>query len=94
MLEQGEIEDAEAYMENRRLELVENGHNIRKINQAYFAFHGLYADGPASTSPLARQIWELRQQSTDAGHLVKTLQTISDYDEFLTLLDERSIARE
>ncbi len=94
LLEQGEIEDAEAYMENRRLELVENGHNIRKINQAYFAFHGLYADGPASTSPLARQIWELRQQSTDAGHLVKTLQTISNYDEFLTLLDERSIARE
>ena len=94
LLEQGEIEEAEVYMESRRLELVENGHNIRKINQAYFAFHGLYADGPASTSPLARQIWELRQQSTDAGHLVKTLQTISNYDEFLTLLDERSIARE
>ena len=94
LLEQGEIEEAEDYMESRRLELVENGHNIRKINQAYFAFHGLYADGPTSTSPLARQIWELRQQSTDAGNLVKTLQTISNYDEFLTLLDERSIARE
>ncbi len=94
LLEQGKIDEAEAYMESRRLELVENGHNIRKINQAYFAFHGLYADGPASTSPLARQIWELRQQSTDAGHLVKTLQSISNYDEFLTLLDERSIARE
>ena len=94
LLKQGEIEEAEAYMESRRLQLVENGHNIRKINQAYFAFHGLYADGPSSTSPLARQIWELRQQSTNAGHLVKTLQTISNYDEFLTLLDERSIARE
>ena len=94
LLEQGKIDEAEAYMENRRLELVENGHNIRKLNQAYFAFHGLYADGPSSTSPLARQIWELRQQSTNAGHLVKTLQTISNYDEFLTLLDERSIARE
>lgn len=94
LLEQGEIEKAEAYMENRRLELVENGHNIRKLNQAYFAFHGLYADGPSSTSPLARQIWELRQQSTDAGQLVKTLQAISNYDEFLKLLDQRSIARE
>ena len=94
LLEQGEIEEAEAYMESRRLQLVENGHNIRKLNQAYFAFHGLYADGPSSTSPLARQIWELRQQSTNAGHLVKTLQTISNYDEFLTLLDDRSIARE
>ena len=94
LLEQRKIEEAEAYMEDRRLQLVENGHNIRKINQAYFAFHGLYADGPSSTSPLARQIWELRQQSTDAGQLVKTLQTISNYEEFLTLLDERSIARE
>ena len=94
LLEQGEIEEAEDYMENRRLILVENGHNIRKINQAYFAFHGLYADGPSSTSPLASQIWKLRQQSTDAGALVKTLQTISNYDEFLTLLDERGIARD
>ena len=94
LLERGEIEEAEAYMESRRLELVENGHNIRKLNQAYFAFHGLYADGPSSTSPLARQIWELRQQSTHAGDLVKTLQTISNYEEFLALLDERSIARE
>lgn len=94
LLKQGEIEEAEAYMESRRLKLVENGHNIRKINQAYFAFHGLYADGPSSTSPLARQMWELRQQSTDAGHLVKTLQSISNYDEFLALLDERSIARD
>ena len=94
LLEQGKIDEAETYMEDRRSELVENGHNIRKINQAYFAFHGLYADGPSSTSPLARQIWELRQQSTDAGHLVKTLQTISNYDEFLALLDERGIARD
>ena len=94
LLEQGEIEQAEAYMETRRLELVENGHNIRKLNQAYFAFHGLYADGPSSTSPLARQIWKLRQQSTDAGDLVKTLQTISNYEEFLALLDERGIARD
>ena len=94
LLEQGRIAEAETYMEDRRSELVKNGHNIRKINQAYFAFHGLYADGPSSTSPLARQIWELRQQSTDAGHLVKTLQTISNYDEFLALLDERGIARD
>lgn len=94
LLEQRRIEDAEDYMEARRLELVENGHNIRKINQAYFAFHGLYADGPSSTSPLARQIWELRKQSTDAGHLVKTLQTISNYEEFLMILDQRSISRE
>ncbi|MYA60760.1 MAG: hypothetical protein F4X40_09470, partial [Chloroflexi bacterium] len=71
LLEDGKIEEAEAYMENQRKILVENGHNIRKLNQAFFAFHGLYADGPASTSPLARQMWDLRQQSANAGELIK-----------------------
>ncbi len=94
LLEMGQIEEAEAYMEARRKVLVDNGHNIRKMNQAYFAFHGLYADGPASTSPLARQMWDIRQQVGNAGELVKTLQTISNYDEFLTLLDQRNIERE
>ena len=93
LLQKGKIQEAEAYMEDSRRILVENGHNIRKINQAYFAFHGTYADSPSSTSPLASQIWELRQQSTNAGQLVKTLQTISNYNDFLTLLDTRNIQR-
>lgn len=93
LLQQGKIQEAEAYMEDRRQTLVENGHNIRKINQAYFAFHGTYADSPSSTSPLASQIWELRQQSANAGQLVKTLQTVSNYDDFITLLDTRGIKR-
>ena len=46
LLEEGKIEEAETYMEDQRRFLVENGHNIRKLNQAFFAFHGLYADGP------------------------------------------------
>ena len=93
LLEEGKIEQAETYMEDRRKLLVVHGHNIRKLNQAFFAFHGLYADGPASTSPLARQMWDLRQQSANAGELVKTLQTITNYDEFLALLDARGIER-
>ncbi len=93
LLAQGEIERAEEYMEERRLVLVENGHNIRKLNQAYFAFHGLYADGPASTSPLASQIWELRHQVPNAGALIKLLQPIPNYDQFHHLLDQRGIER-
>ena len=93
LLKQGKIEEAEEYMEQRRQILVENGHNIRKINQAFFAFHGTYADSPSSTSPLARQIWELRQQSANSGQMVKTLQTISNYEDFLKLLDAHGIER-
>ncbi len=91
LLSGGKIDEAEIYMESRRQTLVENGHNIRKINQAYFAFHGTYADSPSSTSPLARQIYQLRQQTTNGGQLVKTLQTISNYNDFQTLLSNRGI---
>lgn len=93
MLANGRIDDAEDYMEQRRLELVSHGYHIRKLNQAYFAFHGLYAAGVASTSPLAAQLWELRLQSADIGELVRTLQQVSDYDQFHRLLDVRGIDR-
>ncbi len=91
LLERGEILEAEEYMERRQVELIDHGYNIRKLNQAYFAFYGTYATGPASTSPLARQLWELRVQSDNAGHFIKTLQTISNYDQFLELLEQREI---
>ncbi|MBI2958564.1 MAG: hypothetical protein HYY32_06960, partial [Chloroflexi bacterium] len=42
MLLQKQVEQAEAYMEERRLYLWQNGYHIRKLNQAYFAFHGSY----------------------------------------------------
>lgn len=93
MLAENQIAEAEAYMEQRRLVLVEHGHHIRKLNQAYFAFHGLYAAGLASTSPLARQLWELRLQTDHIGDFVKTLQTVSDYSQFHDLLDDYGIER-
>ena len=91
LLEEGKIQEAETYMEARRQTLVQNGHNIRKINQAYFAFHGTYADSPSSTSPLARQIYQLRLISPNVGHLVKTLQTINTFPDFQTLLTNHNI---
>ncbi len=42
----GLIEKAEAYMEQRRRFFAENGYIIRRLNQAYFAFYGTYADSP------------------------------------------------
>jgi len=59
-LERGEIEQAENYMEQKRRYLAENGYYIRKLNQAYFAFHGTYADRPTSVSPIGVELRELR----------------------------------
>ncbi len=50
LLADGKIEEAEAYMEARRLIFLQNGYLIRKLNQAYFAFHGAYADSPGGAA--------------------------------------------
>jgi len=68
LLADGKIEDAEVFMEERRQFLWENGYRIRKINQAYFAFYGAYADQPggaagASEDPIGDAVRQLRAQS-------------------------------
>ncbi len=62
-LAQGEIEQAEEFMKQKRQYLASMGHYIRKLNQAYFAFHGTYADRPTSISPIGLELKELRSQS-------------------------------
>ena len=94
LLEEGSIDAAEAYMESRRVELLDHGHTIRKINQAYFAFHGTYAESPSSTSPIARYLWDLREQVETVGELVKLLRPLGTYREFEQLLVERGIELE
>lgn len=63
LLADGRVEDAERLMEERRLVFVEHGYYIRRINQAYFAFHGSYADTPASSDPIGPKMVELRDTS-------------------------------
>jgi len=60
MLARGEIAAAEAYMESRRQYIVSHGYYIRKLNQAYFAFHGSYADRPTAIDPIGEELKELR----------------------------------
>lgn len=86
LLDQGDIERAEAYMERRRLLFVENGYPIRKLNQAYFAFYGTYADLPASVSPIGEQARRFRELTPDLGDFIARVAGISDYDEFLRML--------
>ncbi len=62
-LAQGEIEQAEEFMEQKRQYLASMGYYIRKLNQAYFAFYGTYADRPTSISPIGLELKELRSQS-------------------------------
>jgi len=88
LLGQGKIEQAESYMEERRLFFVENRYSIRKLNQAYFAFYGTYADTAASVSPIGDQLVRFRSFMPDVGTFVRTVSGVSSYEEFLEMLGE------
>lgn len=87
LLSEGKIEEAEAYMEERRLILLDHGYRIRKINQAYFAFHGSYAASPASISPIHDQLEKLRERSGSLGEFLHTVAGFGSYQEFLDYLE-------
>ena len=88
LLAQGRGTDAESYMEERRLELLDRGYRIRKINQAYFAFYGSYATSAASISPIEGQLRELRQRSGTLEEFLNTVAQFTTYEEFLEYLGE------
>jgi hypothetical protein len=90
LLSEGEIAEAEALMEEKREFLAENGFYIRKINQAYFAFHGLYGDTPASSSPIGPKMQELRRLSPSLGDFIRSVAEITSEEDLDRLLAERS----
>jgi hypothetical protein len=90
LLAQGKIEEAEAYMEERRQVFVANGYYIRKLNQAYFAFHGAYADEPgaAGEDPIGPAVQTLRARSPDLHAFVDQIASVTTLAELQTLLEK------
>ena len=84
-LAQGQVNEAEAFMEKSRQYLADNGYYIRKLNQAYFAFHGSYADTPSSTNPIGTELQTLRADSPSLGAFIKTVAKISSYQDLKRL---------
>lgn len=90
LLAQGMIEEAERYMEDRRIELQDHRIYIRKVNQAYFAFTGSYGESGASVSPVASQLWDLRMRSGSVGQFLKTIAGVTSPEEFASLVEDVS----
>ncbi len=76
-LARGEIEQAEEFMEQKRQYLAANGYYLRKLNQAYFAFHGAYADSPTSISPIGAELKQLRSQSKSLKEFLDTVASVT-----------------
>ena len=88
LLAVGKVEEAERFMEERRLFIAENGIFLRRLNQAFFAFHGTYADRPDSVNPIGGQVKEVRAGSRSVKDFIRTVSRLSSYQEFLELLEE------
>ncbi len=90
LLAQGLVAEAETYMEERRQIFVANGYMIRKLNQAYFAFHGAYADvpgGAAGEDPVGPAVRKLRSRSSSLADFVKTIAKMDSYEDLKQLVD-------
>jgi hypothetical protein len=84
LLVEGKIEKAETYMEQRRQFFWQNGYLLRKLNQAYFAFHGAYADvpgGAAGEDPVGPAVRTLREQSDSLADFINTIAGMTSFEE-------------
>ncbi len=84
MLAEGKIKEAEAYMEQRRQVFWDNGYLLRKLNQAYFAFHGAYADvpgGAAGEDPVGPAVRALREQSDSLADFVNQIAWMTSFNQ-------------
>ena len=89
LLAEGKVVEAEQAMEAKRRWFAENGINIRKINQAYFAFYGSYADSPQSSDPIGPKIdrvWDLTQDVGVFLTLMREVESVEELDELLAAL--------
>ncbi len=86
LLAQGKVDQAEAYMEQQREVFVAHGYEIRKLNQAYFAFFGGYqsaAPGEGGSDPIGPAVQAIKDQSSSNFAWIETMRGITTRDELL-----------
>jgi len=92
LLAAGKIAEAEEYMEARRQIFWENGYRIRKLNQAYFAFYGAYADlpgGAAGDDPVGEAVRALRAESQSLADFLKRISWMTSFEQLQEAVGER-----
>lgn len=79
----GKVEEAEWYMEMQRRTFILNGYSLRRLNQAYFSFHGAYANragasGSDPVGPAVRRLWALSASPRDFVRQVSRTTTLTE----------------
>lgn len=84
LLSEGKITQAEQYMNARRLVFWDHGYLIRKLNQAYFAFYGAYADvpgGAAGNDPVGPAVRKLRTESPSLAAFLNRISWMTTFEQ-------------
>ncbi len=93
LLAKGYVNEAEAFMEARRQRFLAHGYTIRRLNQAYFAFHGSYAISPGAVDPIGPKLTRLRQASPSLAAFLRTaarITSVAELDATLQSLEDRT----
>ena len=77
-------------MEQKRQYLASMGRYIRKLNQAYFAWYGTYADSPTSISPIGVELKKLRSQSSSLKDFLDKVAVITSRQELRDSIKSQS----
>jgi hypothetical protein len=87
---EAQIVEAEKYMEAQRQAINANGYRIRKINQAYFAFYGAYADQPgaAGRDPIGPNVVALRVYSPTVHQFMERASGILTLDRLVQVVEK------
>ena len=91
LLAANRIDEAEEYMEARQEFFWDHGYrHIRRINQAYFAFYGAYADSPrgeAGEDPIGEAVRAVWDQTGDPTEFLRKMAWVTTLEGVEALLD-------
>jgi hypothetical protein len=93
---EAKIVEAENYMEERRQFINSHGYGIRKLNQAFFAFYGAYADQPggaAGSDPTGPSVVALRAYSPGLRQFLDRVSSILTLEELQQAVAEFNAQR-
>ncbi len=88
---ESKIVAAENYMEERRQFINSHGYGIRKLNQAFFAFYGAYADQPggaAGSDPTGPSVVALRAYSPTLHQFLDRVSSVLTLEDLQKAIDE------
>jgi hypothetical protein len=94
MLANDQVDEAEAYMEQRRQFFWDNGYRFRKLNQAFFAFRGSYADEPGEQGddPIGPTLLAIRDNSPSLKAFLDDLSSVTSVSDLEEIARDHGIS--